>query len=322
MNSPSESTIKKISVDILPILQIVKHAQDNLPGYVSGQLLGLDNNNVLEVTYAYPIPSEPSNNNVGEYGQTLIGSLSEATLIDSNNVGWYCSSYLNSFCTPEFIETQYQHQKSLGNNACVIIIDAFQMSHGHLSVKAIRLCDSFMKAYGYDNEKGVDEKLTKMNSADIYEEIPVIINVNDMSKALLYQIIHESSYDFDSIDEDMASTSFLEKNLEELINSVDTVINDRLQYVGYVSKLMKQKALQTAWINTRKQENKKREEEGVELLPEYDAEDPAFKVVDMSSSTVESLSNYNALRNFCNRINTFADSSLHSILSDTNKNDN
>ena len=80
-----------------------------------------------------------------------------------------------------------------------------------------------------------------------------------------------------------------EKNLEELINVVDTVAADRLEYASYIRNTIRQQYQQQSWINKRvltsflllfmqqKEENKSRLEKGLELLPEEDLDDPVFK---------------------------------------------
>ena len=39
------------------VLKIIKHCQEALPGFVTGQLLGLDIGRTLEVTNCFPFPS-------------------------------------------------------------------------------------------------------------------------------------------------------------------------------------------------------------------------------------------------------------------------
>jgi translation initiation factor 3 subunit H len=39
-------------------MKIIRHCQSSLSSYLTGQLLGMDNDGVLEVTYTFPIPAK------------------------------------------------------------------------------------------------------------------------------------------------------------------------------------------------------------------------------------------------------------------------
>lgn len=57
MSIASEETpINKVQISGLSVLKIAKHCRESSPNLVTGQLLGLDVGDVLEVTDCFPFP--------------------------------------------------------------------------------------------------------------------------------------------------------------------------------------------------------------------------------------------------------------------------
>ena len=73
------------------VLKIIKHCQQALPGFVNGQLLGLDIGRTLEVTNCFPFPGKDSgetDDDSAEYQMEMMRCLREVN-VDNNTVGWY-----------------------------------------------------------------------------------------------------------------------------------------------------------------------------------------------------------------------------------------
>lgn len=101
--------------------------------------------------------------------------------------------------------------------------------------------------------------------------------------------------------------------MEQLIENIDIVVNERHNYTMQVRQANKQKQQQNEWINARVEENRLRSEMGDDLLPEMDEEDPVFAQVVgneqmcmrvITYSRVEPLVGYCAMMDFCNRLNS------------------
>ena len=104
-----------------------------LPGFVTGQLLGLDIGRTLEVTNCFAFPTKDDDAGGGgkgdgdddedgaEYQIEMMRSLREVN-VDNNTVGWYQSTYFSSFIDDSCIETQFNYQENI-KNCCVIIYD-------------------------------------------------------------------------------------------------------------------------------------------------------------------------------------------------------
>ena len=110
------------------VLKIIKHCQQALPAFVTGQLLGLDVGPTLEVTNSFPFPGKESVNGESsamdddassEYQIEMMRCLREVN-VDNNTVGWYQSTYFSSFIDEQCVETQFNYQSNLKN--CVVLI--------------------------------------------------------------------------------------------------------------------------------------------------------------------------------------------------------
>ena len=51
-----EKTLRQVEIDGHAALKVLKHCQDSAPACVTGQLLGLDVGQTLEVTDCFPFP--------------------------------------------------------------------------------------------------------------------------------------------------------------------------------------------------------------------------------------------------------------------------
>lgn len=116
-NEDSPPTV--VQLDGLVVLKIIKHCKENLPELVTGQLLGLDIGNTLEVTNCFPFPKTPEDpeqpeetDSGAEYQIEMMRCLREVN-VDNNTVGWYTSTFLGSFLNEAMIETQINYQVSL-----------------------------------------------------------------------------------------------------------------------------------------------------------------------------------------------------------------
>jgi len=107
------------------VLKIIKHCQEALPSFVTGQLLGLDIGRTLEVTNCFPFPNknddaaapagggaeEDGDEDGAEYQMHMMQCLREVN-VDNNTVGWYQSTYFSSFIDDSCIDTQFNYQAS------------------------------------------------------------------------------------------------------------------------------------------------------------------------------------------------------------------
>ena len=103
-------------------MKIVKHCTESFPALVSGQVLGLDVNGVLEVTncFSYPQDKEEDDSKAGQkYQVQMMKNLREVN-VDNNSVGWYQSAYYGSFLSMSMLQSQYHYQLNIPKSVAIV----------------------------------------------------------------------------------------------------------------------------------------------------------------------------------------------------------
>lgn len=233
--------IKEVLIDGIAVLKIIKHCTAMLPQMVAGSLLGLDNNGVLEVTYAYPFPSPDKNDRDDDdtegrdYQLDMMNMLRDVN-IDNNTIGWYQSTYLSTMCTNDVVTYQYSYQSSdeLSDNSIVIMYDPIlaKTDKGKLSLKAYRLSAEYI-------ELRRNKKNVYIDPSNILEELPIRIK-NEGFLAGYTDVLSETH------EEEISQTacqslslsnneSYNERNLELMTSWVEDLIAENKKFQDYVS---------------------------------------------------------------------------------------
>lgn len=145
-------------------MKIAKHCSTAFPSAATGSIVGLDQNNLLEVTNTFPFPTVDSATTDSHqndssllasaaprqkanitYQNEMIRHLKEVN-VDANNVGWYTSATMGNFLNLSFVENQVHYQKD-NDNTVALVYDASKSSQGNLTLRAFRLSAPFMAAY-------------------------------------------------------------------------------------------------------------------------------------------------------------------------------
>jgi len=157
------------------------------------------------------------------------------------------------------------------------------------------------------------ENLLKMNRSwrDIFEEVPITIRNSHLVNACLFELedssLFSSDRNFGSYELlDLETNSFLEKNLESLIDSVEELSNEQSKFYFYQRNLQKQ----AAYRQKRKQEIATRRLAGEEELPEE--EEGAYKAP-VEPSSLKSLLKTNQILTYCDQINQFSGQSFSKL---------
>ena len=217
------------------MLKIVKHCQQALPSFVTGQLLGLDIGLSLEITSAFPFPTsergDSTDDDSAEYQMEMMRCLREVN-VDNNTVGWYQSTYFSSFIDESCVETQFNYQVRTGlpihesyahrvddqlaehasgtgltrpvcwaqsniKNAVVLIYDPSRARTSGIALRAFRLTDSFMQLYG--EGKVTHDALTIANhlaGADVFQELHITVRNSHLNSALLLELQDECGIEY------------------------------------------------------------------------------------------------------------------------------
>ncbi|KAG9307258.1 hypothetical protein G9A89_017086 [Geosiphon pyriformis] len=321
-NVPLES----VQLDGLVILKIIKHCREFFPTAVTGQLLGLDMSGVLEVTNCFPLPSSKSDDeneivDGARYQVEMMRCLRDVN-VDHNTVGWYQSTYLGSFVTNKFIETQFSYQQTLNNKSVVIVHDVSRSTHGNLSLRAFRFTQAFMEAQ--KEGKFITESLLKhkLTFSHIFEELPITIKNSHLVTALLHSLndtdptptkdlIKETvegplSPNFDTLE--LSLDPYIEKNLEFLLDTVEENAQEQSNFAFWQRSVAREQSKIQSYLQKRKQENLARQASGLDPLPEEDIS-KIFKLPN-EPSRLDSLLLTSQISNYCKQLNQYAGPTL------------
>ena len=145
-------------------MKLIKHCSQAFPTIVTGSLVGMDVNGLLEVTNSFPYPSpDPATADLHQdlstlaasaprtkanaaYQNEMIKYLREVN-VDANNVGFYTSSSMGNFVNATLIENLHYFQKELNERTVALVHDVSRSVQGSLSLRAFRLSPIFMTAF-------------------------------------------------------------------------------------------------------------------------------------------------------------------------------
>ncbi|KAI9029878.1 hypothetical protein CLU79DRAFT_695070 [Phycomyces nitens] len=336
---PTPEPLKVVQIDGLVVLKIIKHCRESYPTDVTGQLLGLDDKGLLEVTNCFPFPLDGDDDTSAQYQLDMMRCL-RAVNVDNNTVGWYRSAHLGNFVDANLIETQYSYQNSLSANSVVIIHDVSKSAaQSNLSLRAFRLQDAFMKAY--EAKKFTTESLAqaKLSFSNIFEELPVKVHNSHLVTLMLHNLemprldssrlrtlsTFASSQKEQSVAEearplapnfdvlDLELDPFMQKNLEYLLDCSDLQQQEQNNYQYWQRSMAREQTKMQTWLTKRKQENVHRAQQGKPLLPE-DEVNTLFKLP-AEPSRLESMILSAQMHNFTKQLNQFAGPSLARLYS-------
>lgn len=299
-----------VQIDGLVVLKIVKHCQEDGSGnaLVQGVLLGLVEDNRLEVTNCFPFPrhSEEEDFDEVQYQMEMMRNLRHVN-IDHLHVGWYQSTYFGSCINKALLDSQFNYQHSI-DESIVLIYDPLRTTKGHLAVKAMRLTPAMMALYRDGNFSPETLKSSGISFDKMFEEVPVIIKNSHLINSLLCEVEDispsENKYNF----LDLATSSFLEKNVRLLMECVDELSQDSNRFLNYQRQFQKQTQLKTQHLAKRELDNAARKARGESPLPEEDLT-KIFKPL-QAPSRLESLLLSGQVNSYANQVSEFATQSF------------
>ncbi|KAJ2556859.1 hypothetical protein EV175_001723 [Coemansia sp. RSA 1933] len=183
------SQVETVKVDALAVLKIVKHSREFYPTSVNGQLLGMEIGGVLEVTNAFPVPTQPgSEEDMTNYQIEMIQSLREVN-VDSSSVGWYQSTRLGDFMQQPLLDVQASYQASPSNPSVVLIHDTAKSEQsGNLSLRAFRLSQAYLDLAKHGKFTTKEMAARGLTYANVLEELPVQLETSSLASVLLAEL--------------------------------------------------------------------------------------------------------------------------------------
>jgi translation initiation factor 3 subunit H len=343
-------TLTKVTISSLALMKIVQHGTRALPELCAGSLLGLDDGQgKLEVTdcFAYPsagatgtaIDDEDENaaaqaeSDVTEFREDMMRLLRDCNS-DDFCVGWYRTVNMGDWCNATLIEQQFEHQDECDQGtgkakSALLIYDPYQTDKGVLSVRALRLTDSFMEVMRVRSSPEArhaaasDAALSRFRMNDIFYEIPVEIDDSSTLARLALTDLRTSvgtsavqqPFDVSEIGLDrlvLATDPYLEKNVAFAIEELDALQEEQQKGQQYQKQIVRQKQLQDKWLAQRKHENAMRAERGEEPLPLKDSSLPFFRVL-KDNSKLGSLLVRKQIDVYCEQINDWSAQSFEKL---------
>lgn len=225
-----DGDIKRVEIDALVVLQIMKHCRQHVPFAVTGQLLGLDVDDTLQVTHSFGYVQKGGEESVQDDGEQyqleMLRRLREVN-VDSNTVGWYQTTHLGQFFSDTVIQTQYSYQIQIPRTI-LLVYDPLQSAIGKPAFKAFRLTQEFMSRHTELGEAN-QSALNDFNSGDMFMEIPISINSPVIVEAFLVDwCISDPISTTTQLDTlDVENQAFVEKNVQLLISSLQDLADEQ-----------------------------------------------------------------------------------------------
>lgn len=306
-----EGAPRVVQLDGLVLLKIVKHCKENVPEVVTGQLLGLNIEDRLEVTNCFPFASSDNNEEDDDYQIDMMKCLRTVN-VDNNTVGWYQSAYLGSFINSSIVEAQYTYQREIPASV-VVVYDPFRTTAGKLAVQAYRLSDSFMQLMaGRDFSQRAFAKFD-VSSREIMEEVTIKVHNSHLVHGFLYELREKKSMacDFDRLN--LIANPFVEKNLGILADCIDEYSSEQAKFQYHQRVVARQKASQHSFIQKKKDERSRREAEGLDVGLEDDhTKHPLFKD-NKAPSRLDTYLVSNQIAHYCDSINGSANQAFQKL---------
>jgi len=225
-----EGKIQSVEIDALVILQIMKHCRQYTPATVTGQLLGLDVDDALQVTHSFGMPQKGSEDALGQQDDLDMFQLDMQKLlrdvnVDSNTVGWYQTTHLGQFFSNAVIENQYLYQKDIPCSI-MLVYDPLQAAIGKPSFKALQLTSQFMERH----EASVTNlaAMSDFPASEMFTEIPIYIKSPAIVEAFLVDwslMDPVCTTQIESLDTE--NQVFLERNMQLLISALEDLASEQ-----------------------------------------------------------------------------------------------
>jgi translation initiation factor 3 subunit H len=218
------SKVEKVEIDALVILDIKEHFKVVSPATATGQLLGIDVKDKVEITNSFALPAESQESQ--EFQRSMLMNMKQLGY-DANTVGWYTSTWLGSFWSVGLVETQYRYQTTFPQAVLVVYDPA--CSIGDYNLLALRLTQDFMDKF--ESCKFSMMEMVDFSVYDVFESIPIYVK---NSHLLAEQFIEkEIKYNYPPLKQISRSVNRNELEFEEYLSRNFEFMGDCLDEFGH-----------------------------------------------------------------------------------------
>ncbi|KAJ1610041.1 eIF3 [Cryptosporidium canis] len=347
-HSSAKTTISSVEADISAILRIIKHCTENYSQMnATGQLLGMEYGNKLEITASFQLPTredllpslmsnysggkldksekldleERLTEEVDKY-QTAMIELMHEIRSDCFVLGWYQLMRLDDLQDHGIISTLLSYYNNIeGKNAVLLSVDPDLLIQGKKNAfKAFTLNSEY--ASRLEDDEDNFHIFKNASFEDILTEVPIYIKYPVLSEAFLLDWmtsdVLQSTIDYSELSINTKTPLDLnEKALLNLAESIDVLSMEQEKLYKGHRDYNKQQYLIKQMAERRRIENEQRKLKGETPLP-VDTE--SIKKVDPPNPLpVILVSKY--VESQCNEINFSSKESLTKVLIRNLKND-
>jgi len=233
----SEGDLMSVEMDALVFLQIMKHCRQHAPQPVTGQLLGMDVGNVLQLTHSFGYVQkgpelETAQQEEGvQFQMDTLRKLREVN-VDSNTVGWYQTTHLGQFINKDVIHSQHTFQSEIPRSV-LVVYDSLQAAIGKPSFKALQLTKEFMEMYSasYATPKA---DLFEMSVNEMFVEIPIVVTASPLAECFLLDWSIMSPLATSQVETlDVENQAFFEKNVQLLSSALANLAEEQQKMANY-----------------------------------------------------------------------------------------
>lgn len=296
-----EPEIKRVEIDALVILQIMKHCRQHVPHPVTGQLLGLDVDETLQVTHSFGNmqkggggeEQDRMNDDGEQYQYEMLKRLRDVN-VDTNTVGWYQTTHLGQFFSDTVIEMQYLYQTEI-KRSILVVYDPLQSAIGKPAFKAFRLTPEFMVKHAEAQADPTSLALIDFPSGQMFAEIPISIHSPLLVEAFLVDWALSDTTTTTQLEAlDVENQAFLEKNVQLLIGSLQDLAEEQQKLQQYERQAARQD-------NKPQQRNRN------------------FRSVQQQPRQLDTMILSQQIQNYCKQITNFAGDSFGKLFLVSNK---
>lgn len=257
-------------------MKILKASSEAYPVLACGQLLGVDLDKTLNVTYSFPYPASANDNDgagirsktIVKYQNDMLAHLKKVN-VDVNTIGFYTAANLGKLFNQTLIENLLSFQAA-NPNAILLVNDIAHPTEAGYSLKAYRLSEAFIKARKEGKFTTEFIQSVDLTYRNIFEELPITVKNSHLITRFLQTLDTSTSsrfaHNYDKFD--LSIDSYLAKNIEEVFDSIDNFHADQSSYNWYQRQMTREKAKIKQWQHKRALENSTRTAAGKPALPE------------------------------------------------------
>ena len=284
-----------VTLDSTVVLQVIQHCQDSTDSCF-GKLIGYESENGLVVVNSFALPNDLTESD--EYSAQRLKYFQDLKF-ESFVLGWYQKASEGAFLDINSIEFQYNLQVDFPKSV-MLVYNPIKLQIGEFPLSAYILSEEFMTFFSdedFTTSKAAELKLTARN---VFIKLDVKVENSPLTEGFLAQ------YGFGTGENDDSEglRMFLERHLEGINYGLEDFAEKEHKLVSHVKAVQKQKSQQKNFESKRLEENRLRQEKGLNPLDLGEGSGGLFRPIPQPSR-LESLLIAQLLNNFSSEVDSF-----------------